>query len=176
VVPATKLADPPSGTYAICSARLTPDKGVDLAIEACALAGRPLVVTGHGPRLAELEALASRLGSEVTFAGRVSEQELAELRAGAAVAVVPSRFAETFGLSAAEAMAAGLPVVAFDVGALGELLDADDLAPPADPAALAALVDARWGDAERGAAYRERITARAAPPVVAAGLAAVYDG
>ncbi|MFM9123669.1 MAG: glycosyltransferase, partial [Actinomycetota bacterium] len=57
VFPATKLADPPSGTYAICSARLTPDKGVDLAIEACALAGRPLVVTGHGPRLAELEAL-----------------------------------------------------------------------------------------------------------------------
>ena len=176
VFPATKAADPPTGRYAICSARLTPDKGVDLAIEACALAGRPLVVTGHGPRLAELEALAERVGADVRFAGRVGEQELAELRAGAAVAVVPSRFAETFGLSAAEAMAAGLPVVAFDVGALGELLDPEDLAPPADPAALAELVGARWGDAERGAAYRERITAKAAPSVVATRLAAVYDG
>ena len=176
VFPATTLAEPPTGRYAICSARLTPDKGVDLAIEACALAGRPLVVTGHGPRLGELEALAARLGADVTFAGRVSEEELARLRAGAAVAVVPSRFAETFGLSAAEAIAAVLPVVAFDVGALDELLDADDLAPPADPAALAGLIDARWGDAGRGAAYRERIAARAAPSVVAAGLAAVYDG
>lgn len=174
VFPATKLADPPSGVYAICSARLTPDKGVDLAIEACALAGRPLVVTGHGPLQVELEALAARLGADVRFAGRVSEQELAELRAGAAVAVVPSRFAETFGLSAAEAMAAGLPVVAFDVGALGELLDAEDLAPPADPAALAGLIDARWGDGARGAAFRERITAKAAPSVVASGLAKAY--
>ena len=176
VFPATKLADPPAGGYAICSARLAPDKGVDLAIEACALAGRPLVVTGHGPREAEYRALAARLGAVVTFAGRVSEEELADLRAGAAIAIVPSRFAETFGLSAAESMAAGLPVVAFDVGALGELLDAEDLAPPADPAALGALIDARWGDAARGAAYRERIAERASPAVVARGLATVYDG
>lgn len=176
VYPATRPVDPATGNYAICSARLTPDKGVDLAIEACALAGRPLVVTGHGPRQAELEALAARLGADVQFAGRVSEERLADLRAGAAIAVVPSRFAETFGLSAAEAMAAGLPVVAFDVGALGELLDPGDLAPPADPAALAGLVDARWGDAARGAEYRERIAAKASPAVVAAGLAAVYGG
>ena len=176
VYPAAELADPATGAYAICSARLAADKGVDLAIEACALAGRPLVVTGEGPREAEYRALAGRLGAEVTFAGRVSERELAQLRAGAAIAVVPSRFAETFGLSAAEAMAASLPVVAFDVGALGELLDAEDLAPPGDPAALAALVDERWGDAGRGAAYRERIAGLASPAVVAAGLAAVYDG
>lgn len=176
VFPARLAADPPTGEYALCSARLTADKGVDLAIEACALAGRPLVVTGHGPMEDEYRALAGRVGAEVRFAGRVSEQELATLRAGAAVAVVPSRFAETFGLSAAEAMAAGLPVVAFDVGALGELLDAEDLAPPANPVALAELVNARWGDAARGSAYRERITAKASPSAVATGLAAVYDG
>ena len=45
-----------------------------------------------------------------------------QLRAGAALALVPSRSAETFGLAAAEAMAAGLPVAGSRVGALPELV------------------------------------------------------
>ncbi len=49
---ATVRAQPAAGAYAIVSARLAPDKGVDLAIEACALAGLPLVVTGPRPRRA----------------------------------------------------------------------------------------------------------------------------
>ncbi len=128
---------PPSGTYAICSARLAPDKGVDVAIRACAAEGIPLVVTGHGPDEGELRALAASLGADVRFAGRVPDAELARLRAGAALAIVPSRFAETFGLSAAEAMAAGLPVAASRVGALTDLLPDADLAPMGDADALA---------------------------------------
>jgi glycosyltransferase involved in cell wall biosynthesis len=121
-VPTPSLkAQPATGEYAICSARFAPDKGVDVAIEACARAGVPLVITGHGPDEPALRALATRLGSEVRFAGRVSDAELARLRAGAALAVVPSRFAETFGLSCAEAMAAALPVAATSAGALTDL-------------------------------------------------------
>ena len=83
------MAAPASGKYAICSGRMAPDKGVDVAIEACARAGVPLVLTGDGPDEGALRTQAGRLGSEVRFAGRVSDAELAELRAGAALAIVP---------------------------------------------------------------------------------------
>ena len=56
--------------------------------------------------------------------GRVEDARLAQLRAGAALALVPSRSAENLGLAAAEAMAAGLPVAASRVGALPELVGA----------------------------------------------------
>ena len=96
--------------------RLAPEKGVDVAIDACRAAGIALVVAGDGP---EREALQARAGdADVRFVGHVDDAELARLRAGAAIALVPSRSAETFGLAAAEAMAAGLPVAASRVGAL----------------------------------------------------------
>ncbi len=176
VAAAAQRATPRSGEYAICSARLSADKGVDVAIEACRRAGRPLVLTGHGPDERALRALAARLGADVTFAGRVADDELAQLRAGAALAVVPSRFAETFGLSAAEAMAAALPVAATSAGALVELLPGEDLTAPGDAEALAASIERLWGDAERGEANAARIEAIASPAIVAAKLAAVYNG
>lgn len=176
-VPAAKLrADPARGDYAICSARWSPDKGVDVAIEACAKARVPLVVTGEGPDAADLRALAARLGGEVRFAGRVPDAELARLRAGAALAVVPSRFAETFGLSCAEAMAAGLPVAATAAGALTDLLPAAELVVPGDAGALARLIERLWGDAERGERNAAFIEAHASPAAVAGRLASIYDG
>jgi glycosyltransferase involved in cell wall biosynthesis len=169
-------ADPATGAYALCSARLAPDKGVDVAIEACARARVPLVVTGHGPQEAELRALAARCGADVRFAGRVSDAELARLRAGAALSIVPSRFAETFGLSAAESMAYGLPVAATRVGALTDLLPDDDLVPPGDIAALATLITARYGDTASGLRNAEHVAQFASPASVARKLAAVYAG
>ena len=74
---------------------------------------------------------------------------------------MPSRAAETFGLAAAEAMAAGVPVVATAVGALPELVDADGLVAPGDADALAAAARARFGDEGAGRAGLERV--RAAP-------------
>ena len=88
---------------------------------------------------------------------------------------MPSRAAETFGLAAAEAMAAGLPVVATRMGALPDLVPARDLVPPGDAPALAAAVTRRYGDAAAGEAGLRAVTARCAPEVVVQRLRELYD-
>jgi glycosyltransferase involved in cell wall biosynthesis len=160
---------------ALVVSRLAVEKGVDLAIEACARAGIPLTVAGDGPELAALERQAAARDGAVRFTGRVNAAELAELRARAALAVVPSRSAETFGLAAAEAMAAGLPVAATRVGALPELVPGDWLAQPADPDSLAAVIMRLVADPpapETAIAHARRA---AGPEIVARALGTVYE-
>ncbi|HEX3451750.1 MAG TPA: glycosyltransferase family 4 protein, partial [Solirubrobacteraceae bacterium] len=183
--PRAAAAAAPSGgePYALVVSRLAPEKGVDVAIDACRAAGMTLVVAGDGPERSQLEALAAGStaggGSErsiVRFAGRVDDAELARLRAGAAIALVPSRAAETFGLAAAEAIAAGVPVAASRVGALSELVDERGLVPPGDSAALAAAIGRLVGDDDVVARGRQRVAALCAPEVVAGALAKLYAG
>ncbi len=166
--------EPPGRPYALVVSRLAPEKGVDVAIAACRLAGIALVVAGEGPELPVLRELVG--DGDVRFVGRVDDVELARLRAGASVALVPSRSAETFGMAAAEAMAAGLPVAASRIGALPELLDEVSLASPGDASALAGAIARVLADPESGRRGLERVDAVCAPPVVARGLAEVYDG
>jgi glycosyltransferase involved in cell wall biosynthesis len=165
-------AAPPRDGYALVVSRLAPEKGVDVAIAACREASVPLVIAGDGPERAALER--SARGAEVRFTGAVGDEELARLRAGAGVAVVPSRAAETFGLAAAEAMASGLPVAATRSGALTELVPGEWLSPKNDREALGEAIVRLRGDiaaGERGLAIaRERL----APERVAPRLAAVY--
>jgi glycosyltransferase involved in cell wall biosynthesis len=160
------------GAYAFVASRLAPEKGVNVAIDAARRAGRPLVVVGDGPLRGPLRRYAR--GSDVTFHDAVGPDRMAKLRRGAAVALVPSRSAETFGLAAAHAMAAGAPVVASRIGALPELVDADGLVPPGDAAALEQALERRWGDAAAGEWGLRRVRERCDPATVAEQLAAVY--
>jgi glycosyltransferase involved in cell wall biosynthesis len=160
--------------YALVVSRLSSEKGVDVAIEACRRMRMPLVIAGDGPERDALAGLAR--GGDVSFAGRVDEQELERLRAGAAIAIVPSRSAETFGLAAAEAMARGLPVAASSVGALPELVPERGLAAAGDAGSLAEAIERQLGDASAPQRARERVAALCSPAAVAAKLAAIYDG
>src|SRR4051794_208069 len=128
---------------ALVASRLAPEKGVEIAIDACRAAGVPLVVAGDGPERVALEARAA--GAEVRFTGTIGPAELDALRARARVALVPTRAAETFGLAAAEAMAAGLPLLATPSGALAELVAPEQLV---EPAGLAAALEHPPGEAE----------------------------
>jgi glycosyltransferase involved in cell wall biosynthesis len=160
-----------SGAHALVTARLAPEKGIDVAIEACRIAGLPLVIAGEGPERPRLEARfpGARL------AGWLAEPELARLRGDAAVGLMPSRSGESFGLAAVEAMAAGLPVVASRIGALPELVPEEWLVAPDDPPAMAAAVGRLRRDEGAGERAIARAQQIAAPEVVAPALAAVYD-
>jgi glycosyltransferase involved in cell wall biosynthesis len=179
------------GGYALYAGRLTAEKGVADAIAACRLAGVPLVVAGDGPEAAELRAAAEGQdagapgvasgpsvhptgGASVRFTGRVDPSELAKLRAGAALALVPSRYEEILPLAALEAMAAGLPVVAARAGGLVELVPEPGLHPPGDVAAMADRIRMLWRDTSAGEAALATARVRTAPPVVAAALRTVY--
>ncbi|MGY1710115.1 glycosyltransferase [Geodermatophilus sp. SYSU D00758] len=102
-------------------------KGLDVLLEAFAqvtdeLPGR-LVLAGDGPDRRALEARAASLGvaDRVHFLGRVDGEEKLRLLAGARVVAMPSRY-ETFGIVAAEALACGTPVVAFEIPSLREVV------------------------------------------------------
>ena len=170
-------AAPPAGPRAgaIVVSRLAREKGVEVAIDACRIAGLPLTVCGDGPLAGELRAHAKAGGAGVTFTGRVDQAELARLRAGARVALVPSRAHETFGLAALEALAAGLPVAASRAGALAELEGDAQLAAPGDAAALARAATRAAADPDAGTRAIAAARRRAAPEVVAPRLAAAYE-
>jgi glycosyltransferase involved in cell wall biosynthesis len=183
VPPPVRLPEHPAaveaGAYALVVSRLAPEKGVDVAIDACRLVGVPLVVAGEGPERESLRARAAAAEASATvgvrFVGQVDDAELARLRAGAGLAIVPSRSAETFGLAAAEAMAAGLPVVASRVGALGELVEGEGLVVPGDASVLADAIRKRWRDAAAGARARERARVACSPHMVAERLRVAYE-
>ena len=159
------------GRHVLYAGRLSREKGVADAVAACREAGLPLVVAGEGPAEAELRELA---GPDVRFTGRVGAEALAELRREAAVAVVPSRYAEILPLAALEAMAAGVPVVAARAGGLAELVPEEGLYPPGDVAALAARLRRMWGDAAAGERGLDVVRERCAPDAVARALREVY--
>lgn len=108
--------------------RLTESKGLREALTALAqLADRDwrLVLAGQEERK-EAGVLAERaaqlgIADRLTFLGRVDDQGLGELLAKASIALFPSR-GEGFGLALAEALAAGVPVVANDIPAHREVL------------------------------------------------------
>jgi glycosyltransferase involved in cell wall biosynthesis len=167
---ASEAAPAPEGP-ALLVARLAPEKGVDVAIDACRAAGVQLVVAGDGPDAARLRGSADH----VKFVGRVGEHELRALRTSASLALAPSLSAESFGLAAAEAMASGLPIAASRLGALAELVPDEWLAPAGDASALAGRILELRGSADAGGRAIERARALTAPEVVAPALAAVYS-
>jgi glycosyltransferase involved in cell wall biosynthesis len=147
-------------------------KGVHVLLEAMAGAALPpdvtLQVAGDGPERADLEASASRLGLQdrVTFLGFRSD--VPRLLAESDAFVLPSAM-EQQPLVLIEALGAGKPVVATDVGGVAEMVaGAGILVPPGDAPALSRALQelttgdqaARWG--ERGAAVaRERFSVEA---------------
>lgn len=149
--------------------RLVGWKGLAVAIKALAepaLAGLPvkLLLIGDGDARAGLGELAARLGvaDRVVFQAPVPHRELPKYYAAADGGVFPSIGDEAFGITIAEAMACGLPVVASHIGGIPEVVGNEGacglLAPAGDPAGFAAAM----AGLAANAGYRQRLGAAAA--------------
>jgi len=136
--------------------RLTANKGVDVLLRA--LQDRPLpagaevVLVGTGPEASPLRALAE--GLPVRFVGEVPESALFAWYADSDAFVFPTRY-EGMPTVILEAMAAGLPIIASDIGAVPTMVSLENgwLVPADDTAALAAALRelAEAGEARRRA-------------------------
>ena len=131
--------------------RLHPQKGYDVLLEALPLLGDAVVaVAGDGPLEAELRARAP----QVRWLGR--RDDVGDLYAAADVVVLPSTW-EARSLTAQEALRAGRPLVATDVGGIRELVgDGAVLVPPGNPTALGEAVRRLLDDPAAAAAVAER--------------------
>ena len=148
-------------------ARLVPHKGQDVALRALAQLGAEFpdlryLIVGSGPDDARLRQLAAELGvaDRVTFAGALSDGDIADAYASASVYVGLSRVeqekdAEGFGISFAEAAASGTPCVAGDSGGVPCAVrhgETGVLVPPTDVAAVVDALRALLGDPAKRAA------------------------
>jgi glycosyltransferase involved in cell wall biosynthesis len=166
---------------------LRPEKGIGDLIEAMAMIHQQaplahLLIVGDGPDRHRLSDLATSLGlnDRIVFAGH--RDDVPGILAASDVFVLPT-LGDVLPTVVAEAMAAGLPVVASDVGGLGEMV-ADGvtgfLVPPGSPDAVSERCLALLGDA----AMRERLGARGKDLAVerfdarrqAASLVDLYNG
>jgi glycosyltransferase involved in cell wall biosynthesis len=149
------------GAYALVASRLSPEKGIEDAVAACAAAGVPLRIAGEGPERERLEARARERGADATFLGRLPADAVRAELAGAATVLMPSRYHEFSPFSALEAMAAGVPVVATAMGGLPELLGDGRCVPQGAIDAFAARVSTLWSDPAARAAEGDDLIARA---------------
>lgn len=112
--------DPAERTGVLFAGRLEDYKGIDLFLEAAsAFPKTQFYIAGTGPREAEVRE-ASLRSDNLHYLGFLNSQELWRRMAGSELVVVPSRWAEPFGLVAIEAMACGAPVLVSDAGGLPE--------------------------------------------------------
>jgi glycosyltransferase involved in cell wall biosynthesis len=157
-------------------------KGVDVLIEALSLlneGGRPVSATivGSGPEAAEFQALARARGlANVTFPGAMPAREAF---ARGRLLIVPSR-AESLPYIVLETAAAGLPMLATNVGGIPEIFGphSSRLLAPGDAAKLAAAILAALADpaAARASAQalRERVRSEFSAEAMVGGVLAAY--
>jgi glycosyltransferase involved in cell wall biosynthesis len=103
--------------YYIVLARLVSYKRIDLAVQACTMLGRRLLVIGDGPDRPRLEANA---GPTVSFLGRLSDTEVEHHAARCRALIFPGE--EDFGMAPLEVAAAGRPTIAYRGGGAVETI------------------------------------------------------
>ncbi|HEX3811257.1 MAG TPA: glycosyltransferase family 4 protein [Mycobacteriales bacterium] len=115
---------PEAGKYLLFLGRIHPDKGTHLAIEVARQAGMPLIIAGiiQDDEYFRTEVKPHVDDVQVSFVGPVGPVERDDLLGGARALLHLISFAEPFGLSVVEALAAGTPVIATPLGSMPELI------------------------------------------------------
>src|SRR5215211_6483800 len=112
------------GGYALFVGRLAPEKGTETMLAAWDRLGTriPLKIVGDGPLRDQVVEAAARQ-SNVEWLGHRPVEDVHALMGKADMLIFPSQWYETFGRVAAEAFAAGTPVIAANIGAVAELVE-----------------------------------------------------
>ena len=115
------------GDHAVFLGRMSPDKGVHVAIAAARAAGIPLLIAAklreRGEQQYFDEVVAPLLGGDVEYVGEISVADKAAFLGGALCLLNPIRWPEPFGMVMIESLACGTPVVATAHGAVPEIID-----------------------------------------------------
>lgn len=151
--PRPPLTSPPTAVFA---GRLVWEKGIDVLLKAFAhvvkqIPDAQLLLAGEGPEREALTALMTTLNlqNNVVLLGHLPRSQMEQRFANAWVQVVPSRWAEPFGIVAIESMMRGTAVVASNMGGLAEIVQNGQtgfLIPPDDVATLAQALVAILSD------------------------------
>lgn len=168
------------GSYALFVGRLSAEKGVTTLLDAWRrLPAQPLVIAGDGPLFDVVARTAREIGPHIRVLGAVDRHEVQRLMGEAAFLVVPSEWYEGFPMTVVEAYARGLPVLASNIGSLGEVVQDGRTgwhSPAADAAALADTVQRILAAPATVAAIRENCRAHFLSSFSAARNAAALAG
>lgn len=105
--------------------RLAPEKAPHLAVEVARRSGHGLVLAGviEDQHRDYANDVLAATGSDVDYLGPLDRAELSSVLRAAKALVMPLLWDEPFGLVVVESLASGTPVVAWDRGAMGEIID-----------------------------------------------------
>ncbi len=172
------------GRELLCVGVLAPHKGQDVLLAAlarlcaadwtCTIVGSPDTDPAFAERIARE---AAQFGGRIRLTGVLSAEPLADVYAGTALLVAPSRI-ESAGMAIAEARARGIPIVATNVGGIPDTVAGGGaiLVPPGDPDALARVLGAWMTDpALRDRLRHEAAEARRSVPTWDDTLDAIED-
>ena len=119
----------PASSYLAYLGRLNYDKGVDLAVEISRRTGVPLKIAGvirpHEPeaRILFEEKVRPFLGDQIEFIGPIDDSQKSDFLGNALALLMPNRWREPFGITMAESLASGTPVIGTSVGSIPEVID-----------------------------------------------------
>jgi glycosyltransferase involved in cell wall biosynthesis len=109
--------------HILYAGRLSPEKGVDVLVQAAKGLNAVVIIAGDGPEREHLQNQAKQIGvSNVHFTGFLSPTELNPLYQAAHVTVIPSRWYENGPLVILESYANGTPVIGTRIGAIPEFV------------------------------------------------------
>lgn len=113
------------GDYILYGGRLSPEKGVDVLIEAArGIQGAHFIIAGDGPQREELEGQAATVeSSRIDFVGHQPQEKMRELLRAARFVVLPSKWYENCPYAILEAFSFGKPVTGARIGGIPELIN-----------------------------------------------------
>ncbi|WP_162925132.1 glycosyltransferase [Aurantiacibacter odishensis] len=158
----------------VWTGRITPNKGLLEAVEAVRRAGAALDIAGQVEDREYLAACKAAAGNaDIRFLGQLHGEELRALVRSAKAALVTPMWDEPFGLVAAEALASGVPVIAFDRGAMREVVGTCGAV--VNAGSVVALAEAvSHADTFDRAACRQRAVSHFSAEAMVAGYEQVY--